>query len=146
MSLSEILYKEIIIDHSANPRNFKKLENCDCSEDGHNPLCGDEIHLELKYDDGKISDIGLSGDGCSISRASASIMTESMLGLSKEEALQLFAQFKDMLVEGKDVKFAEEYEDIQALEGVRQYPVRIKCAILAWNTIAQALEKCEEMK
>lgn len=136
------LYKDIILDHYRNPRNRGLLENPDVATRGHNPLCGDEMELSLKLEGDRIDDVKLLGRGCSISQASASMMTEKIKGKSFAEVRRLVDTFKGMLLENRELT-DEEYDalgDLESLEGVKSFPVRIKCALLAWNTLLEALE------
>jgi len=135
------LYQEVILDHQKRPRNFRKLENANKSADGYNPLCGDKVSVYLDVEDGVIRNIGFQGSGCAISTASASMMTESLKGKSEAEVQEQFHRFHD-LVTGK----SSPQDDSAALgklavfAGVRDYPVRVKCATLAWHTLRAALE------
>ena len=136
------LYKDIILDHYRNPRNRGRLENADVATRGHNPLCGDQLELSLRLEDGRVADVKVEGRGCSISQASASMMTELVKGRPMEEVRRLIGTFKGMLLEERELS-EEEYDalgDLEALEGVKSYPVRIKCALLAWNTLLEALD------
>ncbi|MEE9178546.1 MAG: SUF system NifU family Fe-S cluster assembly protein [Acidimicrobiia bacterium] len=146
MALEE-LYREVILDHYRNPRNKGHLEHPQASAQGVNPLCGDEITIEVSFEDNKVSEVAVEGQGCSISQSSASMMTEAIKGKSRDEISELVGRFRQMmsLDEGDDPGLDPERPgavlgDIEALQGVRQYPVRIKCASLAWNTLLQALE------
>lgn len=146
MALEE-LYREVILDHYRNPRNKGHLESPDATAEGVNPMCGDELSLEIAFSDGKISDIAIAGQGCSISQSSASMMTEAVKGKSQEEIEDLVARFRAMMSidESEDAGLDPERPgsvlgDIEALQGVRQYPVRIKCASLGWNTLLEALD------
>lgn len=139
MSLDE-LYKEVILDHYQHPRNRGQLETPDVATRGHNPLCGDEILLSLNVDDGTVSAIAFSGRGCSISQASASMMTESVKGRSLQHAERLAQAVRAMLAgEGSPEALGED-EELQALQGVKRYPVRIKCALLPWTALEEALQ------
>lgn len=138
------LYREVILDHYRNPRNKGKLENPDVSWEGKNPLCGDEVEITLKLDGGRIMDIKSLGRGCSISQASGSMMTELVLGRSIEDVRKTIEAFKGMMLKG--VPCPEELDDLRALEGVKHYPVRIKCALLAWDTLELALEQAAQKK
>lgn len=147
MALEE-LYREVILDHYRNPRNKGHLQAPDATAEGVNPLCGDEVTIELSYSDGKVADIAVSGQGCSISQSSASMMTEAVKGKSREEIEDLVAKFRTMmsLDDAEDPGLDPDRPgsvlgDIEALQGVRQYPVRIKCASLGWNTLLEALGK-----
>ncbi len=134
------LYQEIIMEHNARPRNFHPLDGPTCTLVGHNPLCGDRISLDLKVDDGVITDVGFTGSGCAISRASASMMTESIKGKRADEAEQLFDAVHAMLMRGPEAGYdAELLGDLDVLAGVAEYPTRIKCAMLAWHTLRNAL-------
>ncbi len=133
-ALDEI-YKEVILDHYRNPRNRGHLDDATATADGLNPLCGDEIHVELRVADGRIAAVAFTGRGCSISQSSASLMTEAIEGLAPAEALQKFDAFKAMLSGGPH----DDLGDLDALSGVAKLPVRVKCATLAWNTLKQAL-------
>jgi nitrogen fixation NifU-like protein len=146
MALEE-LYREVILDHYRNPRNRGHLESPDATAQGVNPLCGDEINLELTLSDGVVTDVAVEGQGCSISQSSASMMTEAIKGKSKEEIEAMVSKFRTMMsLEESDHTGLDPERpgsvlgDIEALQGVRQYPVRIKCASLAWNTLIEALE------
>ena len=145
MALEE-LYREVILDHYRSPRNRGELDAATTSADGNNPLCGDEIHLELRIDDGVVVDVGAVGQGCSISQSSASMMTEAIKGKDLEDVRALTARFKGMMDidSGVDPELDPERPgsvlgDLEALQGVRKFPVRIKCANLAWTTLEEAL-------
>ena len=135
------LYQEVVIDHSKQPRNFRKLEGATRTAEGFNPLCGDQLTLYVKLANGVIEDIGFQGTGCAISKASASLMTAALKGKKQEEALALFGRVHAMLTEGLrgDMKF-EDVGKLAALSGVWEFPVRVKCATLAWHTLRSALE------
>lgn len=138
------LYQEIVLDHSRRPRNFKKLEGATKTAEGFNPLCGDQITLYLKLDDGVIKDISFEGVGCAISKASTSMMTEEIVGKTPSEAAAIFGAFQAM-VTGVDAEYDEEIlGDLGILRGVSQYPVRIKCATLSWHTLQSALSGSEK--
>ena len=148
----EDLYREIILDHYRNPRNRGELETPPAHRvEGFNPLCGDEIQVYLEVHDGVVDDIRISGQGCSISQSSASMMSQAVKGRSLPEARALLHAFKSMMSieDGHDRDDADEAEpgvkmgDLEALQGVVKYPVRIKCATLAWNTLAQGLDEAE---
>ncbi|WP_078125041.1 Fe-S cluster assembly sulfur transfer protein SufU [Leptospira alexanderi] len=144
MSLSDSLYKEVILDHYQNPRFRGKLEPADLSEHGINPLCGDELELTINLDGDKIADVRVTGKGCSISQASGSMMAESIRGKTVSEAENILSRFKNMFLEGKDPKFDEELEDLESMESVKKIPARIKCAVLPWNTLERALSRIEK--
>jgi nitrogen fixation NifU-like protein len=138
MDLEE-LYQEVILDHSRRPRNFGVLEKPDVVVHGDNPSCGDEIHLGVQFGtDGKLQEIKFSGQGCAISQASASMMTMKLKGKSREEAAEMARTFKNLVTEeGADP--AKGLGDLQLLQGVRKFPQRVKCAMLAWRALEQAL-------
>ena len=148
----EDLYREIILDHYRNPRNRGELPTPPAvRSEGFNPLCGDEVQVYLDVHDGVVDDIRISGQGCSISQSSASMMSQAVKGRSLPEARALVHAFKSMMSieDGHDRDDADDAEpgvkmgDLEALQGVVKYPVRIKCATLAWNTLAQGLDEAE---
>ena len=135
----EELYQEVILDHSRRPRNFGTLPNADVLVHGDNPSCGDEIHLGVHFDpDGKLAEIKFSGQGCAISQASASMMTMKLKGKTRSEAADLANAFKT-LVTTDTTPEAKGLGDLQLLQGVRKFPQRVKCAMLAWRAVEQAL-------
>lgn len=135
------LYLQVIIEHSRNPRNFKELEDADRSAEGYNPLCGDEITLYLKLDGDRVSDVSFKGSGCAISKASASLMTTAVKGKTVSEVEELFSGFREMVTSGRDAEVDEEsLGKLTVLSGVREFPVRVKCATLAWHTLRSAIE------
>jgi nitrogen fixation NifU-like protein len=135
------LYQQVILDHNKSPRNFKKLENANYTAEGYNPLCGDKITLYLFVENGIVKDVGFQGSGCAISKASASLMSSTVKGKTKEEAEEIFAKFHD-LVTGKltDDASIEELGKLAVFAGVRDFPARVKCASLAWHTLISALK------
>ena len=146
----EDLYREIILDHYRTPRNRGELDTPPAvRSDGHNPLCGDEITVYLAVDgtgdDAVVSDVKISGQGCSISQSSASMMSQAVIGKSVGEVRGLLRRFKSMMsIEGIDEQPGDtdiDLGDLEALQGVVKFPVRIKCAVLGWNTLAQALDE-----
>ena len=143
----EDLYREIILDHYKNPRNRGELPEPAISVEGHNPLCGDEITLYLDVADGVIRDVKVSGQGCSISQSSASMMTQAVIGRPVDEVRAVIRRFKSMMditEEGAEASDAEiSLGDLEALQGVVKFPVRIKCATLSWNTLIQALDQAD---
>ncbi|MBM9578332.1 SUF system NifU family Fe-S cluster assembly protein [Leptospira sp. 201903070] len=141
MSLSDSLYKEVILEHYQNPRFRGKLEPADLYEHGVNPLCGDELELTINLEGEKISEVRVNGKGCSISQASGSMMAESIRGKTVSEAGRILSRFKEMLLEDKDPKFEENLEELESMESVKKIPARIKCAVLPWNTLERALSK-----
>lgn len=136
----EDLYKEVILDHYRAPRNKGRLDPHDVALERNNPLCGDEIELFLKFNGDTVEGIAFEGKGCSISQASASMMTEKVGGLTGDVAAELAEEIKRMMA-GESEGDPEELEDLVALKGVVKYPVRIKCALLGWNTLLEALEE-----
>jgi nitrogen fixation NifU-like protein len=142
----EDLYREIILDHYKNPRNRGSLEPPAVRSEGHNPLCGDEIEVFLTVDDGVISDIKIGGQGCSISQSSASMMSAAVKGKPVAEARALIHRFKHMMSIDEDGEpdTSAPLGDLEALQGVVKFPVRIKCAVLSWNTLAEGLDIAAE--
>ena len=133
------LYRDVILDHNKNPRNFGKLEPCDTSADGHNPLCGDRLTLTLRLEGDTVSDIRFEGKGCAISTASASLMTEAIKGLDERAITALSDVVHRTLTSSTDAAVPEGLGKLAALSGVREYPARVKCASLCWHTLAAAL-------
>jgi len=133
------LYQEVILDHNKRPRNRGKLADATNEADGHNPLCGDQVHVTLHTRDGQIDSIAFEGQGCAISTASASLMTEAVKGRTVEEAEAIFREFQVMVTTPNDAESHEQLGSLVALAGVRDYPVRIKCATLPWHTLHAAL-------
>lgn len=136
------LYRRVIMDHYKNPRNRGTLNEDSVTINLNNPTCGDRISLQLQVVDGKVTDAKFSGEGCSISMSSASMMTEAVKGKSFDEALSMADKFS-ALMKGEPVEF-EELEDIEALSGVNKFPARIKCATLAWNALRKGIEHQHE--
>ena len=139
------LYQEILLEHNSKPRNFRKLEEANQTADGYNPLCGDQITLYLKVVDGVIDDVGFQGSGCAISRASASMMTQSIKGQSLERAEEIFDAFHHMITEPGGELDLDTLGDLETLSGINECPTRIKCAILAWHTMKAALSGDSEV-
>jgi nitrogen fixation protein NifU and related proteins len=138
------LYREVILDHYQSPRNRGRLDAPDVATQGTNPLCGDEIEVSLAVKDGRIADVAFQGRGCSISQASASMMTESIKGKTVEEVAELFGTFKTLMTDRNPPEIdVDELGDLEALQGVRRYPVRVKCAILPWNVLREGLDALE---
>ena len=135
-AVGDDLYREIILDHYRSPRHRGEVTPADVVMEASNPLCGDELGLTLRLREGRVEAVGFTGIGCSISQASASMMCEEISGRSLPEAVALAQRFRAMLLEGGA---ADDLGDLEALQGVQQYPVRIKCAILAWNALLQGL-------
>ena len=136
--LSE-LYQEILLDHNSKPRNFRRVEDPSRTADGYNPLCGDQVTVYLKLSGGLIEDVAFQGVGCAISRASASMMTQSIKGKSLAEAGEIFDAFHRMVTEPDSELDSDTLGDLETLSGVNEYPTRIKCAVLAWHTMRSAL-------
>ena len=148
MDLKE-LYQEIILDHGKNPRNLRKTENFNKDAKGHNPLCGDKVHVYLKLDeDKKVQDISFEGQGCAISMASASIMTDLVKGKEEHEVKEIVKDFLEMIKEKDQLnnKILEENEKtkLMCLSGVKKYPMRVKCATLSWHTLTSAIDNTQE--
>ena len=151
MNLKE-LYQEIILDHGKNPRNLRKTENFNKDAKGHNPLCGDKVHVYLKLNENKkLEDISFEGQGCAISMASASIMTDLLKGKEEKDVKEIVYDFLEMIKEKDEIKTKLLKEDektkLMCLSGVKQYPMRVKCATLSWHTLVSAFDnKKEEVK
>ena len=148
MNLKE-LYQEIILDHGKNPRNLRKTENFNKDAKGHNPLCGDKVHVYLKLDeDKKVQDISFEGQGCAISMASASIMTDLVKGKEEQEVKEIVKDFLEMIKENPELESKNLDEDektkLMSLSGVKQYPMRVKCATLSWHTLVSAFDENKE--
>ncbi len=131
------LYQQLILDHNQNPRNFREIKGADRTTHGHNPLCGDDIDLYLTLEDDVIRDIGFLGSGCAISKASASIMTTVLKGKSRREALELLEHFHRMATTGEGDP--DKLGKLAALADVYKFPIRVKCAMLAWRTLEAGL-------
>jgi nitrogen fixation NifU-like protein len=139
--LSE-LYQQVILDHNKKPRNFRKLETPSHTAEGYNPLCGDQLTVYLNVEDELVKEVGFEGSGCAISKAAASMMTQAVKGKSKEQAEALFKEFHSMVIGELDEE-AEENSlgNLKIFAGVREFPVRVKCATLPWHTLHAALNK-----
>ena len=133
------LYQEVILDHNRSPRNFGPLEGADLKADGYNPLCGDKISIAVKVEDGVLTDVRFEGSGCAISKASASLMTEGVKGKSLDEVRAMFERFRQ-LVTDQDALVDPSLGKLAVFAGVRDYPARVKCAILAWHTLRAAVD------
>lgn len=142
MSL-ESLYQQIILDHYRNPRNFGDVETCTAAADQENPLCGDQMRVAIDVHDGRVRDIRFSGKGCAISRASASMMTEAVKGKTLAEVDEMVGSFLAMMRGERDFVALDEAGELEALRGVLQFPVRVKCATLAWNCLKEAAAAAE---
>jgi nitrogen fixation NifU-like protein len=134
------LYQEVILDHNRRPRNFRTIENASHHADGYNPLCGDRVSVFLQVDGGVVTDVAFQGTGCAISKASASLMTDSVKGCPIHDVRALFDRFHRMVTTppGQEV---EDLGKLSVLAGVREFPVRVKCASLAWHTLKAALDR-----
>jgi len=148
MNLKE-LYQEIILDHGKNPRNLRRTENFNKDAKGHNPLCGDKVHVYLKLNENKkVEDISFEGQGCAISMASASIMTDLVKGKEEHEVKELVNDFLDMIKEkdhlNNNILHEDDKKKLMCLSGVKQYPMRVKCATLAWHTLISAINNTQE--
>lgn len=143
--LSE-LYQQVILDHNKKPRNFRKLENANHSAEGFNPLCGDHLTVYLDVEDDAVKEIAFEGSGCAISKAAASMMTQAVKGKSRKQAEELFSEFHSMVTG----EFDEENEEnklgnLKVFAGVREFPVRVKCATLPWHTLHAALNNKQQV-
>ena len=136
------LYQQVILDHNKNPKNFLKLEKANHTAEGYNPLCGDRVNVYLQVEDDVIKDISFQGSGCAISKASASVMTTEIKGKTVAEAKEIFNTFQ-ALVTNNEVEI-DEFSKLAVFSGVRDYPVRIKCAVLAWHALHSALTESDE--
>ena len=136
-SLQE-LYQEVILDHNRRPRNFRAIAT-GCRQEGYIPLCGDRLVVYVAVEDGVVRDVAFEGAGCAISKASASLMTEALRGKSVEAARQLFADFQEMVTSPTSTP-ARDLGKLSALAGVREFPMRVKCASLAWHAVKAALD------
>jgi nitrogen fixation protein NifU and related proteins len=146
MSLSDDLYRETILDHYHNPRNQGVLTgDAVLSVEGVNPLCGDELVLYLKVDNGRVEDLSIKSHGCSINTASSSMMTEAVKGQDIAHVHALIDSFKNMMMKPEEASLPEEFDELEALQGVKKYPVRIKCALLPWNTLIEGL-RCADSR
>ncbi|HLU20954.1 Fe-S cluster assembly sulfur transfer protein SufU [Lederbergia graminis] len=136
----DTLYRQVIMDHYKNPRNKGSLADGSLTVDMNNPTCGDRIHLTMKVEDGKVTDAKFEGEGCSISMASASMMTQTIIGQNVEQAMKLSQIFSEM-IQGNDYELDDSVDlgDIEALQGVSKFPARIKCATLAWKAMEKGL-------
>ena len=135
------LYQSVILDHNKRPRNFRAIEGAAHHADGHNPLCGDKLTVYLEIDDDdRVSDVAFQGEGCAISTASASLMTESVMGRSRREVKDTFERFHELVTSRTDHEVSHDgLGKLAVFSGVREYPMRVKCASLAWHTLKAAL-------
>jgi nitrogen fixation protein NifU and related proteins len=142
--LSE-LYQQVILDHNKKPRNFRKLENANHSAEGYNPLCGDQLTVYLDLENDLVKDVGFEGSGCAISKASASMMTQAVKGKSKEQVENLFNEFHSMVTGELNEEREDNLGHLKIFAGVREFPVRVKCATLPWHTLHAALNKEDQV-
>jgi nitrogen fixation NifU-like protein len=133
------IYRDVVLDHYRSPRGRKSLEQVDAAADGQNPLCGDEVSIQIIFDGDRIKDVAVKGQGCSISIASGSMLAELLPGKTRAEAEKILAAFKAMM-HGEPMPDDLDLGDLDALTGVQKFPVRVKCALLAWTTLADALK------
>jgi len=143
------LYQQIILDHGKNPRNLRKTENFNKDAKGYNPLCGDKVHIYLKLNENKkVEDISFEGQGCAISMASASIMTDLVKGKEEFEVKEIVNDFLDMIKEkdklNNNILHEDDKTKLMCLSGVKQYPMRVKCATLSWHTLTSAINNFKE--
>jgi nitrogen fixation NifU-like protein len=136
--LSE-LYQQVILDHNKKPRNFRKLAAANHTAEGYNPLCGDQLTVYLQLENEAVKDISFEGSGCAISKAAASMMTQVVKGKTRQEAERLFAEFHKMVTGDLDESVPNQLGNLEIFAGVREFPVRVKCATLAWHTMQAAL-------
>jgi nitrogen fixation protein NifU and related proteins len=137
------LYQQVILDHNKKPRNFRIPETFNRSAQGHNPLCGDQLTVYLQLEDGTITDVAFQGSGCAISKASASMMTQALKGKTTDQTEQLFREFHEMVTAEDDNENGDVLGHLRIFAGVREFPVRVKCATLPWHTFKAALDSRE---
>ena len=137
------LYQEVILDHNRSPRNFRRMEGASHHAEGFNPLCGDRVTVFVQIEGARIADVAFEGSGCAISKASASLMTDELKGSTVADARRLFERFHRMVTTPSD-QAVEELGKLSALAGVREFPVRVKCASLAWHTLKAAIDREEK--
>ncbi len=138
--MTDALYQELILDHNRKPKNFREMEHADHEVLGHNPLCGDQLTVWVKMDGDHIADVSFKGQGCAISKASASMMTTAVKGKSREEAETMFTRFHDLVTGKLTEAEAKDLGSLRAFGGVSRFPLRVKCASLAWHTLHSALK------
>lgn len=141
MTNLEALYQEVILDHNRKPRNFRVMDNADARIEGRNPLCGDQITLFLKLDGDRVADVSFQGQGCAVSKSSASLMTAAVKGKTVAETRELFTRFHDMITGKLPDPEREKMGSLAALGGVSKFPIRVKCASLAWHALKSALDQ-----
>ena len=141
MSRDRALYEKVILDHNKSPRNFGVMEDADVEAEGYNALCGDQFRVYLKMEGGTINSIQFEGSGCAISKSSASVMTDTLKGKTVEEAKEVFEKFMSMITSEPNAPFdSKELGKLVVFSGVREFPIRVKCATLAWHTLISALK------
>ena len=140
MSELSDLYQQVILDHNKKPRNFRKPETFNRSAEGHNPLCGDQLTVYLLLENGIVTDVAFEGSGCAISKAAASMMTQALKGKTTDETEQLFSEFHQMVTGETEDDGSPSLGNLRIFSGVREFPVRVKCATLPWHTFKAALE------
>mgnify|MGYP006273827945 CR=1 FL=1 len=140
MSIEDDIYKEIILENYKATKNKRPVEGATHHAEGANPSCGDDLELHVREEDGRVADVAYEGVGCSICCASANLLCEAVRGKTLNEARAIASQFRAMLVEDAEPDFPDEAGDLDAMQGVKKYPVRIKCALLAWNTLQNILD------
>lgn len=140
------LYQQVILDHNKNPRNFREMEDATARVEGYNPLCGDHYTIFAKLDGDRIAEVSFTGSGCAISKASASVMSSTLKGKSKEEAERLFDTFHRLVTGDTSGLSASDLGRLAAFSGVSEFPARVKCATLAWHTLKSALEGSADVK
>lgn len=146
MSELNDLYQEVILDHNKNPRNFREITDADKRADGNNPLCGDKLQVFVKMDGETVEDVAFLGSGCAISKASASMMTQTVKGKTKEEAEKIFDEFHKMVTGKLDIETDENsLGKLRIFAGVLEFPARVKCASLSWHTVNAALHGEDEI-
>ncbi len=146
MSELSDLYQEVILDHNKNPRNFREIENADRRADGNNPLCGDKLQVFVKMDGETVEDVSFVGSGCAISKASASMMTQTVKGKTKEAAAKIFDEFHRMVTGKLNIENDENnLGKLRIFAGVLEFPARVKCASLSWHTVNAALQGEDEV-
>jgi len=138
------LYQEVVLDHGRKPRNQRAMQDATAESVGYNPLCGDKLHLYVQVQDGKVQDVSFEGSGCAISTASASLLTQVLKGKTQDEARTILHDFLAMLTEAEDAPEASTLGKLAVFEGVKEFPVRVKCATLPWRTLEAAFSGDEE--
>jgi len=139
MRMLDELYQDVMLDHAKQPRNYRRIDDASGDAEGFNPLCGDRVHVYVTLAGDRIEDIAFEGSGCAISTASASMMTEALEGRTRGEARDMFERFRNMVSGREDDGASAVVEDLRALEGVRRFPMRVKCATLPWHAMLSAI-------